>query len=50
MLWAEWPWTGLWFLGLSVGVSLMLRGWSYVMFAFAIRSLRPHREEVKQAA
>ena len=50
MLWAGWPSTGLWFLGLAVGMSLILRGWSYVMFAFAIRSLRPRRAEVKQAA
>jgi len=41
LLWAEWPWSGLWFLGIAVGVSLVLRGWSYVMFAVAIRRLRP---------
>jgi uncharacterized membrane protein HdeD (DUF308 family) len=39
LLWAEWPWSGVWFLGLAVGVSLILRGWSYAMFAFAIRNL-----------
>lgn len=39
LLWAEWPWSGFWFLGLAVGISLALRGWSYVMFALAIRSL-----------
>jgi uncharacterized membrane protein HdeD (DUF308 family) len=38
LLWAEWPWSGLWFIGFAVGVSLILRGWSYVMFAFALRS------------
>jgi uncharacterized membrane protein HdeD (DUF308 family) len=36
LLWAEWPWSGIWFLGLAVGVSLILRGWSYVMFALAM--------------
>jgi uncharacterized membrane protein HdeD (DUF308 family) len=36
LLWAQWPWSGIWFLGLAVGVSLILRGWSYVMFAFAM--------------
>ena len=36
LLWAQWPWSGLWFLGLAVGVSLILRGWSYVMFALAM--------------
>src|SRR5216683_7315639 len=39
LLWADWPWSGFWFLGLSVGISLMLRGWSYAMLAFAIRGL-----------
>jgi len=52
MLWAEWPWSGLWFLGVAVGVSLILRGWSYVMFAFAIHSLRGavSQPEVRKAA
>jgi uncharacterized membrane protein HdeD (DUF308 family) len=40
LLWAEWPSSGLWFLGLAVGISLILRGWSYIMFALAIRNLR----------
>jgi uncharacterized membrane protein HdeD (DUF308 family) len=39
LLWAEWPWSGIWFIGLALGISLVLRGWSYVMFAFAIHSL-----------
>lgn len=36
LLWVQWPWSGLWFLGLAVGISLILRGWTYVMFALAI--------------
>jgi len=39
LLWAEWPWSGFWFLGLALGVSLILRGCSYVMLALAIRRL-----------
>ena len=38
-LWAEWPWSAMWFIGMAVGISLLLRGWSYVMFALALRSL-----------
>ena len=49
LLWADWPWSGLWFLGLSVGISLVLRGWSYVMFAIAIRNL-PVSVDVRRAA
>jgi uncharacterized membrane protein HdeD (DUF308 family) len=39
LLWFEWPWSGLWFLGVAVGVSLVFRGWSYVMFALAVHHL-----------
>ncbi len=49
LLWAAWPTSALWFLGLAVGVSLVLRGWSYVMFALAVHNL-PIRTEVRQAA
>ena len=51
LLWAEWPWSGVWFIGLAVGISLVLRGWSYVMFAFAIHSLALHSGgQIRQAA
>jgi uncharacterized membrane protein HdeD (DUF308 family) len=49
MVWAGWPWSALWFLGLSVGVSLLLRGWSYVMFALALRQV-PMPVEIRRAA
>ena len=49
LLWAEWPWSGLWFLGFAVGVSLLLRGWSYIMFAIAVRTL-PVPVAIRQAA
>jgi uncharacterized membrane protein HdeD (DUF308 family) len=39
LLVAGWPWSGLWFLGFAVGLSLVLRGWSAVMLALTIRSL-----------
>ena len=39
LVWAQWPWSGLWFLGISLGVTLLLRGWSYVMLALAVRSI-----------
>jgi uncharacterized membrane protein HdeD (DUF308 family) len=49
LLWAEWPWSGFWFMGLAVGVSLILRGWSYVMFAISLRTL-PMPIPFRQAA
>jgi len=51
LLWAQWPWSGLWFLGLAVGISLILRGWTYVMFAIAVHSINPAMPlEVRRAA
>ena len=49
LLWVQWPWSGLWFLGFAVGFSLLLRGWSYVMFAIALRTL-PLPIPIRQAA
>lgn len=39
LLWAEWPSSGVRFIGLAVGISMVLRGWSYIVFAFASRRL-----------
>jgi uncharacterized membrane protein HdeD (DUF308 family) len=50
LLWAQWPFSGLWFLGFAVGVSLILRGWSYVMFALAIHKSVPVPVQVRRAA
>jgi uncharacterized membrane protein HdeD (DUF308 family) len=51
LLWLEWPWSGLWFMGLAVGISLILRGWSYVMFALAVHNLRlPSSAQLRHAA
>lgn len=49
LLWAEWPWSGFWFMGLALGVSLILRGWSYIMLALALHSL-PVPVEIHRAA
>lgn len=40
LLWVQWPSSAFWFLGLALGVTLILRGWSDVMLAIAIRNLR----------
>lgn len=38
LLWAAWPVSALWFLGLALGITLILRGWTTVMFALAVRA------------
>jgi uncharacterized membrane protein HdeD (DUF308 family) len=40
MIWAEWPASGLWVIGLLVGVQLLFSGWSLVMLALAARAHR----------
>jgi uncharacterized membrane protein HdeD (DUF308 family) len=50
LLWIDWPGSGLWFLGFAVGVSLLLRGWSYVMFAIAVRNLPALTVAIRRAA
>jgi uncharacterized membrane protein HdeD (DUF308 family) len=39
LLWAAWPW-GTWFFGFAVGISMILRGWSTIMFSVGVRRLR----------
>jgi uncharacterized membrane protein HdeD (DUF308 family) len=50
LLWAEWPWSGFWFLGIAVGVAFVLRGWAYIMFAFALHSLPAIAPQLRRAA
>jgi uncharacterized membrane protein HdeD (DUF308 family) len=40
MIWAEWPYSGLWVIGLLVGIQLVFTGWSLVMLALAARAHR----------
>jgi uncharacterized membrane protein HdeD (DUF308 family) len=50
-LWMSWPWSGLWFLGVALGVSLVLRGWSCIMLSLAVRSLaEATTPDIKRAA
>lgn len=49
LLWAGMPWSGLWFLGFALGIALILRGWSSIMFSFAVRAIG-HSVAVRPAA
>jgi len=40
LIWAEWPYSGLWVIGLLVGIQLLFTGWSLVMLALAARAHR----------
>jgi uncharacterized membrane protein HdeD (DUF308 family) len=40
LIWAEWPASGLWVIGLLVGIQLLFTGWALVMLALAARRWR----------
>lgn len=39
MIWAQWPLSGLWVIGMFVGIDMIIYGWSLVMLTMAIRGL-----------
>lgn len=39
LIWARWPVSGLWVIGLFIGIDLIIVGWSQVMTATAVRAL-----------
>ena len=40
MIWASWPVSGLWVIGLFVGIDLLFHGWWLTMLALAVRGTR----------
>lgn len=34
----QWPFSGLWFIGLFIAIELIISGWTYVFLAFSIKS------------
>lgn len=39
LIWTHWPASGLWIIGLFIGIDLIIVGWSQVMTAAAARAL-----------
>lgn len=37
----QWPYSGLWIIGLFIGIDMIFSGWSYVMLALAAKKLPP---------
>lgn len=33
----QWPWSGLWLIGLFIAIELIVSGWTYILLALAIR-------------
>jgi len=40
LIWRHWPDSTLWVIGTFVGIDLLFRGWSWVMFALGMRKVR----------
>jgi len=38
LIWGEWPVSGLWVIGLFVGIEMLFNGWSLVMLSLAARN------------
>lgn len=36
----QWPASGMWFIGLAVGIDLIVSGWALLMFAAAMKQVR----------
>lgn len=43
-IWRQWPESGLWVIGLFVGIDLVLGGWSWVMLALILKGIRKQAE------
>lgn len=39
VIWAQWPISGLWAIGLFIGIDLLLSGWSFIMLALKARTM-----------
>ena len=39
VIWRQWPVSGLWVLGLFIGIDMIFYGWSLIMLALAVRGL-----------
>jgi uncharacterized membrane protein HdeD (DUF308 family) len=39
LIWRQWPVTGLWVIGLFVGIDMIFNGWTWVMLALRLKSL-----------
>lgn len=39
LIWRQWPISGLWVIGLFIGIEMLMNGWSLVMLSIAARSL-----------
>ncbi len=44
-IWAQWPLTGLWVIGLFIGIELIFNGWGLIMLGVAAKSIPSETSE-----
>jgi len=44
LIWQQWPVSGLWVIGLFIGIDLIISGWAWIMLSFAARRAAPQKE------
>jgi uncharacterized membrane protein HdeD (DUF308 family) len=49
-IWRQWPLSGLWVIGLFVGIDMLLNGWSLIMLSLAAKNLPQAAPEQPAAA
>jgi len=37
---SQWPFSGLWFIGLFIAIELIISGWTYILLALSIRQIK----------
>lgn len=41
LIWKQWPYSGLWVIGLFVGIDMLFNGWALVMLAITAKNMPP---------
>lgn len=49
MIWIQWPVSGLWVIGLFVGISMIYNGWTWVILGLSLKRWSKRHEAVKAA-
>ena len=44
IIWRQWPISGLWVIGLFIGIDLIISGWAWIMLSCAARRAAPQKE------
>ena len=50
MIWWQWPLSGVWVIGLFVGIQMILNGWSLVMLGLTAKNLPLEDESLPSSA